>query len=116
MKLTSRLTAGETKTLFQATRGVLKEWTARLRREAGEGFPNEKVTAFREGMAVHGRYKQPCPECGSPVQRIVRGDHETNYCAKCQTEGKLLADRALSRLLKSDWPKTLEELEQRRRR
>jgi formamidopyrimidine-DNA glycosylase len=112
VKLTSRLTADETKTLFQACRSVLREWTDRLRRETGDGFP-EKVTAFREGMAVHGRYKQPCPVCASPVQRIVRGDHETNYCAKCQTGGKLLADRALSRLLKSDWPRTLEELEER---
>jgi formamidopyrimidine-DNA glycosylase len=113
VKLTSRLTAEETKTLFKATKDVLREWTTRLRREAGEGFPNEGVTAFREGMAVHGRHKQPCPVCGAPVQRIVRGDHETNYCAKCQTGGKLLADRALSKLLKSDWPKTLEELEER---
>jgi formamidopyrimidine-DNA glycosylase len=113
VKLTSRLTPDETKGLFRATKDVLEEWTERLRREAGDGFPNEGVTAFRDGMAVHGRYKQPCPECGSPVQRIVRGDHETNYCAKCQTGGKLLADRALSRLLKSDWPKTLEELEER---
>jgi formamidopyrimidine-DNA glycosylase len=113
VKLTSRLTPEETKTLFKATKDVLNEWTKRLRKETGDGFPNEGVTAFREGMAVHGRYKQPCPDCGSPVQRIVRGDHETNYCAKCQTGGKLLADRALSRLLKGEWPKTLEELEER---
>jgi formamidopyrimidine-DNA glycosylase len=113
VKLTSRLTPDETKVLFKATKDVLKEWTARLRREVGEGFPNEGVTAFREGFAVHGRYKQPCPDCGAPIQRIVRGDHETNYCARCQTEGKLLADRALSKLLKADWPKTLEELEER---
>jgi formamidopyrimidine-DNA glycosylase len=113
VKLTSRLTADETEALFVATKGVLEEWTERLRREVGDGFPNEGVTAFREGMAVHGRYKQPCPDCGSPVQRIVRGDHETNYCASCQTGGKLLADRALSKLLKADWPKTLEELEER---
>jgi formamidopyrimidine-DNA glycosylase len=114
VKLTSKLTAEETKALFKATKDVLREWTARLRKEAGDDFPNQGVTAFREGMAVHGRYKQPCPDCGSPVQRIVRGDHETNYCAKCQTGGKLLADRALSKLLKGDWPKTLEELEDRR--
>jgi formamidopyrimidine-DNA glycosylase len=113
VKLTSRLTAEETKALFEATKDVLEEWTERLRRDAGEGFPNEGVTAFREGMAVHGRYRQPCPDCGSPVQRIVRGEHETNYCAKCQTAGKLLADRALSKLLKGEWPKTLEELEER---
>lgn len=99
--------------LFKATTEVLEEWTERLRGEVGEGFPNQGVTAFREGMTVHGRYKLPCPDCGSPVQRIVRGDHETNYCAKCQTGGKLLADRALSKLLKADWPKTLEELEER---
>jgi formamidopyrimidine-DNA glycosylase len=115
VKLTSRLTPEETKALLDATKKVLKEWTKRLRKEAGDGFPNEGVTAFREDFAVHGRYKQPCPDCGSPVQRIVRGDHETNYCAKCQTGGKLLADRALSRLLKSDWPKTLEELEDLKR-
>jgi formamidopyrimidine-DNA glycosylase len=113
VKLTSRLTPEETKTLFDATKDVLEEWTERLRREVGEGFPDKGVTAFREGMAVHGRFKLPCPDCASPVQRIVRGDHETNYCATCQTDGKLLADRALSKLLKGDWPKTLEELEER---
>jgi formamidopyrimidine-DNA glycosylase len=86
---------------------------SRLREEVGESFP-EKVTAFREGMAVHGRYRQPCPDCGSPVQRIVYASNETNYCATCQTGGRLLADRALSRLLHADWPRTLEELEQRR--
>ncbi len=85
----------------------------RLRGEASAGFPDEGVTAFREGMAVHGRYKRPCPVCGAPVQRIVRGDHETNCCARCQTGGKVLADRALSRLLESDWPRTLEALEER---
>jgi formamidopyrimidine-DNA glycosylase len=99
--------------LYQATRKVLEEWTARLRTEAGEGFP-EKVTAFRKGMAVHGRYREPCPECGAPVQRIVHADNETNYCPTCQTGGKLLADRSLSRLLKEDWPRTLEELEESR--
>jgi formamidopyrimidine-DNA glycosylase len=93
--------------LYAATREVLQEWIARLRTDA---FP-EKVTAFREEMAVHGRYGKPCPECGAPVQRIVHADNETNYCARCQTGGKLLADRALSRLLHQDWPKTLEELE-----
>lgn len=113
VKLTARLTEEETEALFLATKDVLTEWTERLRGEARAGFPNEGVTAFREGMAVHGRYKQPCPVCGAPVQRIVRGDHETNYCAKCQTGGKVLADRALSRLLKSDWPRTLEALEER---
>ena len=115
VKLTSRLLPEETKALFGAVREVLGEWTSRLRREVGEGFPDKGVTAFREGMAVHGRYKLPCPVCGSPVQRIVRGDHETNYCPTCQTGGKLLADRALSRLFKGDWPKTLEELEERKR-
>jgi formamidopyrimidine-DNA glycosylase len=96
--------------LYGATRSTLTEWTERLRAEVGTGFP-EKVTAFRSGMAVHGRFKKPCPVCGAPVQRIVYADNETNYCARCQTGGKLLADRALSRLLKQDWPRTLEELE-----
>jgi len=100
----------EIERLYHAARGTLVEWTERLRREAGEAFP-AKVTAFREGMAVHGRYRQPCPECGAPIQRIVYADNETNYCARCQTGGRLLADRALSRLLRTDWPKTLEELE-----
>jgi formamidopyrimidine-DNA glycosylase len=95
--------------LFDATRATLTDWTQRLRDEAGKGFP-EKVTAFREGMAVHGRYNKPCPVCGSPVQRIVYAENETNYCARCQTEGRLLADRALSRLLHSDWPKSIDEL------
>lgn len=89
------------------------DWADRLRRETGDGFP-EKVTAFRADMAVHGRYRQPCPVCGTAVQRIVHGEHETNYCPRCQTGGRLLADRALSRLLKSDWPKTIDELERRR--
>ena len=96
----------------EATRDVLTEWTSRLRDETGGGFP-EKVTAFREEMAVHGRYREPCPVCGSPVQRIVYSSNETNYCATCQTGGKLLTDRALSRLLKKDWPRTIEELEER---
>jgi formamidopyrimidine-DNA glycosylase len=113
VRLTSQLTDEEWERLHHACQEVLGEWTERLRREVGEGFP-EKVTAFREGMAVHGRYGQPCPVCGSPVQRIVHADNETNYCARCQTGGKLLADRALSRLLKGDWPRTLEELEERR--
>ena len=91
-------------------RETLREWIERLRLETGEGFP-EKVTAFREGMAVHGRYGLPCPVCGAPVQRIVYQENETNYCARCQTGGRLLADRALSRLLRGDWPRTLEELE-----
>jgi formamidopyrimidine-DNA glycosylase len=100
--------------LFAATREVMQEWIDRLRREANGGFP-EKVTAFRKDMAVHGKYKEPCPVCGTPVQRIVHAENESNYCPTCQTGGKLLADRALSRLLKADWPKTIEELESRRR-
>jgi formamidopyrimidine-DNA glycosylase len=109
VKLTSRLTDEEIATLFDATRVTLTEWTDRLRAEAGDDFP-EKVTAFRPEMAVHGRYGQPCPVCGSPVQRIRYADNETNYCARCQTDGKLLADRGLSRLLKQDWPKSLDEI------
>ena len=93
---------------------MLVEWTDRLRQETGDGFP-EKVTAFRSGMAVHGRYGEPCPRCGGPVQRIRYADNETNYCPACQTGGRLLADRGLSRLLKQDWPRSLEELEERRR-
>ena len=92
-----------------ATRATLIEWTQRLRDEAGANFP-EKVTAFRKGMAVHGRYNEPCPDCGTPVQRIVYAENETNYCARCQTGGRLLADRALSRLLHSDWPKSIDDL------
>jgi len=114
MKRTDRLTPEEAGRLFRATRRTLAEWTERIRRETGEGFP-EKVTAFRPGMAVHGRYGQPCPDCGSPVQRVAYAESEANYCATCQTGGKLLADRALSRLM-HDWPKTLEELEERKRR
>ena len=111
-KLTGRLGDDEMETLFQAARGILGEWTARLVAEVGDGFP-EKVTAFRPGMVVHGRYRRPCPDCGAPVQRIVYAENEANYCPGCQTGGKVLADRALSRLLKDDWPRTLEELEQR---
>ena len=96
--------------LHEATRNVLNEWTDRLRKQTGEGFP-EKVTAFRDEMAVHGRYGKPCPVCGAPVQRIVYAENETNYCARCQTGGKILADRALSRLLKKSWPRSLDELE-----
>ncbi|HEX2486258.1 MAG TPA: DNA-formamidopyrimidine glycosylase family protein [Myxococcota bacterium] len=114
LQLTTNLDASEVERLYEATRATLREWTERLRREVGEGFP-EKVTAFREGMAVHGRHREPCPDCGAPVQRIVRGENESNYCARCQTGGRLLADRALSRLLTEDWPRTLEEMEARRR-
>ncbi len=108
--LTHRMSRNEVEQLFNATRSALVEWTNRLRDEAQGGFP-ENVTAFREGMAVHGRYGKPCPRCGAKVQRIRYANNETNYCAVCQTEGKLLADRALSRLMKQDWPRTLEELE-----
>ena len=108
--LTQRLSQEETERLYSATRETLEAWVKQLRDESGEAFP-EKVTAFREGMAVHGRYGKPCPVCGSPVQRIRYAANETNYCAPCQTGGKLLADRALSRLLKKDWPRTIEELE-----
>jgi formamidopyrimidine-DNA glycosylase len=111
-RLTQRLSDEEAARLFDAVRATLAEWTARLRAEVGDGFP-EKVTAFREGMAVHGRFGEPCPACGSPVQRIVHAENESNYCATCQTGGRLLADRALSRLLRADWPRTLEELEER---
>ncbi len=111
-KLTGRLDDEELARLFAAARETLGEWTERLCAETGDGFP-EKVTAFREGMAVHGRYRKPCPVCGAPVQRIVYAENEANYCAGCQTGGKILADRALSRLLKDDWPRTLEELEER---
>ena len=110
LKLTSRLSTEEVARLHDATRQTLAEWTDRLRAEVGDGFP-EKVTAFHEGMAVHGRYREPCPVCGTAVQRIRYRDNETNYCPRCQTEGRLLADRALSRLLREDWPRTVEELE-----
>lgn len=110
-KQTSRLDDDEVQRLLEATRSTLSEWTRRLRDEAGDRFP-DKVTAFRDEMAVHGRHRQPCPRCSAPVQRIRYAGNEANYCAPCQTGGKLLADRALSRLLKKDWPRTLEELEQ----
>jgi len=113
--LTLRLTDAEVGRLHQAIRDVLKEWTDRLRAEAAGGFP-EKVTAFREGMAVHGRYGQPCPACGAKIQRIRYRANETDYCPQCQTGGRLLADRALSRLLREDWPRTIEELEALKRR
>jgi formamidopyrimidine-DNA glycosylase len=113
VKLTRQLNDEEIERLRLATRETLEAWTAALRQETGEGFP-ERVTAFRPGMAVHGRFRQPCPACGSPVQRIVYAENETNYCAQCQTAGRLLADRALSRLLRADWPRTLSELEERR--
>jgi len=108
--MTSKLTDAEIGQLFEATKATLALWTDRVRAEAAGAMP-EKVTAFREGMAVHGRYGKPCPVCGAPVQRIVFAENETNYCARCQTGGKILADRALSRLLKKSWPRTLEELE-----
>jgi formamidopyrimidine-DNA glycosylase len=108
--LSANLNDEQVERLFDATRAVLREWTQRLRTDAQEKFP-EKVTAFRSGMAVHGRFGQPCPVCGAPVQRIVNAENETNYCARCQTGGKLLADRALSRLLHKSWPRNLDELE-----
>ena len=107
---TQSLSGEDTRRLYAAVRSTLTEWTERLRREAGADLP-EKVTAFREGMAVHGRFRKPCPVCGSPVQRIVYAENETNYCARCQTGGKVLADRALSRLLKASWPRSIDELE-----
>jgi formamidopyrimidine-DNA glycosylase len=108
--MTQSLSDEEVRRLYDATRTTLEDWTARLRAEAGEGFP-EKVTAFRPGMAVHGRYGQPCPVCAAPVQRIVYAENETNYCARCQTGGRILADRSLSRLLKASWPRNIDELE-----
>jgi formamidopyrimidine-DNA glycosylase len=113
--LTNKLTAEEWERLYAATRATLQLWIARLRTEADTAFP-EKVTAFREEMAVHGRFGKPCPRCGQPVQRIRYADNETNYCAECQTGGKVLADRSLSRLLGKDWPRTLDELEALKRR
>jgi formamidopyrimidine-DNA glycosylase len=114
VRLTSKMTDEEIARLHEATVVTLREWTERLARDTGDAFP-EKVTAFREEMAVHGRYKKPCPACGSPVQRIAYAENEANYCARCQTGGKLLADRSLSRLMRGDWPKTLDELEARRK-
>ncbi len=113
VRLTSKMTDEEIAGLHEATKATLIEWTKRLAKETGDEFP-EKVTAFRDEMAVHGRYRKPCPACGSPVQRIAYAANESNYCAKCQTGGKLLADRSLSRLMHGDWPKTLEELEARK--
>jgi formamidopyrimidine-DNA glycosylase len=112
VRLTRQLTGEEILRLSELTQSTLREWTNRLREEAAGGFP-ENVTAFRDEMAVHGKYKKPCPVCGTLVQRIVHAENETNYCPRCQTGGKLLADRSLSRLLKEDWPKTVDELEQR---
>jgi formamidopyrimidine-DNA glycosylase len=112
-KLTKRMTEEEIERLYEATRETLEKWRDRFVADARRAFP-EKVTAFREGMAVHGRYRKPCPDCGTPVQRIVYAENESNYCPKCQTGGKLLADRALSQLLRGDWPRTLEELEERK--
>jgi formamidopyrimidine-DNA glycosylase len=115
MKTVAALSEEEVARVFEATRTTLQAWIVRLRDEAGGAFP-EKVTAFRPGMAVHGRYGQPCPACGAPVQRIVYARNEANYCSACQTGGRLLSDRALSRLLKDDWPRTLDELEARKAR
>jgi len=113
IKQTKLLSDQEIERLFHATRDCMAEWIERLRKDTGKNFP-ERVTAFRDDMAVHGKYRKPCPVCGVPVQRIVYAENETNYCAKCQTGGKLLADRSLSRLLKDDWPRTLEEMEEGR--
>ena len=112
LRLTTQLTAEEVERLFRAVRDTLVTWMERLRTQTGDAFP-EKVTAFREGMAVHGRFRKPCPVCGSPVQRIRYAENEVNYCATCQTGGRLLADRSISRLLKQDWPRSLEEWEER---
>ncbi len=112
VKLTQRMKDDEIQRLYNAVRHTLQDWTQRLREEAGTKFP-EKVTAFREGMAAHGRYGQPCPVCGTKIQRVRYASNETNYCPHCQTEGKLLADRALSRLLREDWPRSLDEMEER---
>lgn len=112
VRLTSQLGDDELSRLYAATRATLSDWIERTRREVGDGFP-DKVTAFREGMAVHGRYGEPCPACATKIQRIRFASNEMNYCPRCQTSGKLLADRGLSRLLKGDWPKSIEELEER---
>jgi formamidopyrimidine-DNA glycosylase len=112
---THSLSDGELDTLLEVVRASMKEWIDLLRKEVGDGFP-EKVTAFHDAMSVHGKFGKPCPVCGTPIQRIRYADNEANYCTVCQTGGRLLADRSLSRLLKSNWPKTLEELEERRRR
>jgi formamidopyrimidine-DNA glycosylase len=112
LRLTRQLSDEEIERLFVATRDTLREWIDRLRKQAGDEFP-KKVTAFRPKMAVHGRYRKPCPVCGTPVQRIAYAESECNYCPRCQTEGRVLADRALSRLLRKDWPRRIEELEER---
>src|SRR5713101_4311235 len=112
VKLTSQLSSDERKRLYLAARETLSDWAERLRQETGEEFP-EKVTAFRDEMAVHGKFRRPCPVCGSAIQRIIHAENETNYCPRCQTGGKLLADRVLSKLLKDDWPRTIEELEEK---
>lgn len=112
-QMSPRLSDAEGLRLYQATQEVLREWTEALRAQAGGDFPS-RVTAFRKGMAVHGRYNQPCPVCGAPIQRIVYAENECNYCAGCQTDGRVLKDRSLSRLLKGDWPRTLAELEERK--
>ena len=114
VKQTKLLSDAEIEILFRATKECLRDWIERLRKDAGKNFP-ERVTAFRDDMAVHGKYRKPCPVCGAPVQRIVYAENETNYCAQCQTGGKLLADRSLSRLLKADWPRSLAELEEVKR-
>jgi len=111
VKQTRQLSYEEIERLYHATMKTLCDWIDRLRLEADDKF-SEEVTAFRKDMAVHGKYKKPCPVCGSPIQRIIYAENKTNYCARCQTGGKLLADRALSRLLKEDWPRTIEELEE----
>jgi formamidopyrimidine-DNA glycosylase len=113
LALTQKLTPAAVRKLHQAVQEAMKDWIDRLRKEAGDGFP-EKVTAYRPGMAVHGRFGKPCPDCGTAVQRIIYAENETNYCPRCQTGGKVLADRSLSRLLKDDWPRTIEEWEERR--
>jgi len=110
LALSATLADADVERLYDATRAVLTEWTTRLRADVGDAFP-ETVTAFREEMAVHGRYGQPCPDCGAPVQRIRYASNETNYCARCQTDGRRLADRAMSRLLKEDWPRSIDDVE-----